>query len=407
MDQLAINILNAKLHELLDLRRELTSCTPPLAAYLEVLISYLKNDKPDLSLAYQKLLTTLAPMNNLRPSCQNSAPTLTHELERDTNGQWWFLAPIALARLRIRFNEDLTETLNELSAVSARSDLPPLWQGEAAFVQALVFGLQKNYDSEFKSYIEAYRWLEKSGATAKALLSLQNSLASQQSLEPKKKFIVEYSQLLEKALSKRCFSTAGLSALNLSRQYQSLHSPNMALKLANLSLKCLKKDLGTQHYGLALCHRAHLLFELGRETEAQLDLEEAMAFDFAEVKNAISWTKALTQQSVFLPEGPESPAWKERGAPTKSVNSANCLGIAEEKLVRALAKRPLNRNELLQIIFSDEWNRLDYEVLLNRLKNLISRVRKKVPDLILFDGQRYRLSAIAKDVGLQLRGVNS
>jgi hypothetical protein len=71
------------------------------------------------------------------------------------------------------------------------------------------------------------------------------------------------------------------------------------------------------------------------------------------------------------------------------------MGVLEEKLVRILARGPMNKNDLVAVIYSDESKTLDYETILNRFKNLLARVRKKAPNLIVFDGKRYFLTAEA------------
>lgn len=389
MNEIEVRIINSKLHELLDLRGEASSWPKPLALYLEVLIAYLKNDLQEAQEASAKLSEFV----------NSSGKRAEDSIENEEQSQWFFLVPLALARCRCRMAVQLDEALKDLSEIRIRSSL---WLGEISFVKALLYGAQHAYDREFAAYSEAHFHLEKAGASAKALLALHNSLATLQSVKPNKIFIVEYTSLLDKALKKKCFSTAGLSALNLSRQYQTLGSTNVSLKFANLAIKCLKRDLGTQHYGLALCQRAHVLFEMARGAEALLDLEEAKAFDFVEVKNAIRWLESFSKQTHFEPEGNQAPAWATRGLPVETSNATH-FGVAEEKLIRSLAKMPMAKDQLLEAIYPQESKSLDYEVLVNRLKNLLARVRRKAPELIQFDGQCYRLSPLALSGPLFLR----
>lgn len=363
-------ILNANLRELIQLKIETTSWTEIQSIYLFVMISYLKND----ILSLESLVRILETRRNENTSRENLEEEVIYRLSR--------------ARLFIRKYENLYLLLEELDLIKLESDL---WRAEVNFVKALAYGCLHQYELENKSYYLAYQFFSQIGLTGKGLLSLHNSLAAEASLFPEKRLTVEYHHLMKLALRNKIYSIAGLCALNLSREYQNLKAHLISHKFASLAVNLLKSDVGTQHYGLALCHRAQLLFEMDRSNEAIIDLEETMAIDFIEVINARLILQNKYYKNFESTNGNHAPAWINRDYPlNKTV--ANSFGITEQKLIRLLSQRPLDKNELIDQLFANELKTLDYDTILNRFKNLLSRVRKKDSQLLLFDGVKYSLS---------------
>lgn len=64
------------------------------------------------------------------------------------------------------------------------------------------------------------------------------------------------------------------------------------------------------------------------------------------------------------------------------------LGLLEERLLGALRKQPLHRWDLIKLLYPQESNT---EILENRFKNLMARVRKKLPGILHCEEGIYRL----------------
>ena len=368
-------ILNSKLEELIELKAQAHSWPKPWVFYLSAMISYLKIDTISLEADFKNIEKAIKEIKFTESS--------KYYLE-----DYSIVKLFIEARLQIRklnFNDQIMSQLNKINLTE------DLLIGERAFVQALFFGQCNDYQLEQEYYEKSYVHFKKAGAMAKALLSLQNAIASEASIYPDRRFTIEYNHLLQQAIHYKLFSTAGLCALNISREYQLIGAHLMALKMANKSLEYLQEDFGTQQYGLALCHRAQLLVEMSRTEEAQLDLDGSTLVETPEVSNARSYVLNLMQGNTIQVIGRNSSAWIDRKSKL-SLPLSYSFGRAEESLLVALSQKPMDKNEILEILFEDEISKLDYEVVINRFKNLLSRVRKKAPELIVFDGNKYSLS---------------
>lgn len=376
-------LFDANLDQLMELKKDSVDWPLPYTLFHSVMISYLKLDIDRLKLLVNSIEGYRFKSNfDKKPAIIEDLSSFELVLE---NLYW-----LSYARLCIRLNDNLDKALENLSQVNPVNEL---WYGELFFVKALIYGYKHQYELEQFNYYQSYLYFSKSGALKKGLLAYQNSIAAESSLYPQRRFTVEYNHLMNIALKSKVYSTAGLCALNLSREYQKLKTYLVSLKLANLAVKLLKRDFGTQHYGLALCHRAELLFQMDRIYEAKQDLDEAKSIDFIEVRNA-----CLIIEGTHLKGHTEyntenlAAAWINRDNVLMDSSKHISFGIQEEKLIRLLSLKPETKSHLLSILYSEELKSLDYETVLNRFKNLLARVRKKDPHLILFDGKRYSLS---------------
>lgn len=380
MQQILFKIMNAQLGELVQMKAEIPSWPVELSLYHAAMVAYLKMDIVGLQAVVECSQRFLS-------SGQNSKGDF---VDPDCEASFEIVRTLIECRLHIRRQEQVDESLLRLQSLHSQNSL---WQGEIQFVCAIFHGLKHDYENERRLFLEAYRSFTAEGALAKALLAMQNSIAAEASLYPKRRFVVEYSSLKEHAIENSIFSTAGLCALNISREYQLLQAYDVALKLASEALRHLKRDLGTQHFGLALCHRAQLFVELGRIHEAKLDLQETLIFDFIEVRNARAMVQGLIDHGAVSAEGNIAPAWIDRCLQLPP-NSKSSFGALEEKLLLLLGSKPMSRDELMEALFSDEIKHISYESVYGRFKNLLARVRKKAPELIQFHEGRYSLVQI-------------
>lgn len=378
---LVTRILNSSLDELIELKANSYGWPFPLTLYCSSLVAYLKFDEAGLEFLARTAIERLAQLKlDIETQGSPSADSATLKL----------VSLLIEIRLCIRQRNELKILVKKLDTLKA-GDL--VWQGEINFVKALAYGSLSDYEKEAFFFLEAHRIFSGEGAHRKSLLSLQNAIAAEASLHPERTMVVEYHHLLRRAQKYKVYSVAGLCALNISREYQVCGADLVALRLANLSIQYLRMDLGTQHFGLALCHRAQLLIELGRLQEAQLDLEESALYPFVEVKNARYFVEQLLKKKNPIHHLPSVPAWVDRKRNGEYL-TPHSFGPLEQKLIHLLSQRPMEKNALLESLYKVELSNIDYESVCNRFKNLLARVRKKAPDLVTFDGRKYFLSRI-------------
>lgn len=360
------SLIDAPRDELLELERRI-ACSR-MALYCESLQAYLAGDIARLERSHERWVSLL--LGEAHPE------VLVAE-------------KIVRLRLQIRrrsIDADLVRAF-ELQIDS----MPAEWKGEAAFVCAMAHETLDRPDLSGPLYKRAALLLEELGARRKAVKADLNAIVALSRAEPARKLLAEYDHVYRKAKKIRHRGVAGVALLNVSREYQCIGAHKAALRLCNQALALLRQDVGTLPYFLAIVHRCHLLIELGREPEAEVDLESARLSGHPEVQEAIHVVTALLarKRGSAVPSVHKenlTPTWRSRLE--NGATSPDRLGELEEKLVSLLASGPKDKFDLIESIYG---NALSFEVSENRLKVLLNRLRKKRPGLILFTLGRYRL----------------
>lgn len=366
-------ILEASLSELIGLQWTFNEFPETERLYAEALLSYLKGD--------------LERLKNL--AREMAGLPRTSDLD----------VCLRLVRLRLQIRQSTVETglLDELR--SAPCD--PFWRGEVAFVLALGFGSRRDFAQESLAYKQAYAAFTAQGCARKALKSLQNHLAAESSLRPNVRFLAELLYLFKQARRLREFGMAGLALVDLSREYQKIGALRTALKFANRAVTYLERDVGTIHYYFALAHRCHVLFQLERSVEAMNDYELIRSAPFSEIRETAVTLVRMFPETLRASTPPEeeltfavcaaSPSWQERRAKLENerLRISQCFGELTEKLIFFIGEQPRTRDEIISNLYG---NRLDFLILENRFKNLLARVRKKAPGLIIFHNGTYALA---------------
>lgn len=391
-------IIEASLDELIGLTAEVQNSPLLVRLYHSALKSYLKAEHDALDdLKKEAELALLETMSDQENSVYQS-----QQLEKES-----LLIVLKLIELRISIRQRSVK-LENLELISKTKTTNNLWLGEIHFLTALAYGILNDLQNQKKHNLVAASEYEKGGAHRKSIKALQNAIATEGSIYPNKRLTVEYNHVLRKSLKLREFNVAGICAINISREYQLLGANKQALKFANLSLLYLKRDFGTIHYGLALCNRAHILFDSFRNDEAEIDMEAARIFDFPEIKAALLTlesrylVKSPTEQNPAI-EGDLAPSWINRC--NRNGHSVNMIefGENEEKIIRALSIKPMTREELIESVYPTELKYLDYETVLNRYKNLLARIRRKIPNLVIFENNYYSLSGASNQLPVLLQ----
>jgi tetratricopeptide (TPR) repeat protein len=237
-----------------------------------------------------------------------------------------------------------------------------------------------NYEAASRYALLSDQAYEQLGLEKKAVKSAFNYLVAQTHLFPNNRFFSDYSALAERAEACGEWAVSVTAELNISRELQKVGAFEQALQAAHKAVTAGEAcGNGTREYGFALLQRASVLIALKRNLEAGNDLSFASLIDHPEIAAAIP---ALTEASG---EGSVHRLARFREMP--DANTA--LGAMESNLISLLRDSPREFKELGDLLFPDV---VDVFSQRERLKNLIARVRKKQPGLIVRETGRYRLS---------------
>lgn len=302
---------------------------------------------------------------------------------------------LSLANLRINVRERSIDPGAVEEALSIAQQ-EPVWRGEIFFVLGNAYDILGNQELSRLYSREAWKELEAAGAQRKALRALQNAIAADHRLNPERNFLAEYHDIVARAKKLKQFGIAGIALNNLAREYHAMGGPLSALKFSNRAITYLKAEIGSLHYNLALANRAHILADLGREHEARVDLDEMRACKFPEIQAAITVLELILNGKEGRGEAPDEalvPTWRlarERAEKKEPMHeSLEALTPLEAQVITLLGQGPKTKIDLITALYGE---RMDIEVTENRLKNLLSRIRKKRPGLILFTEGRYRIA---------------
>ncbi len=286
-------------------------------------------------------------------------------------------------------------------ALEASSSENLKWRGEIAILIATVCTVFDEYQRAMEFYTRAVTAFEKQGCMRKALRARMNVLVCESHLHPDRNLFARYHDLYRRSLRKgqRELIVATTCLLNISREYQRAGAYLIALKYCTRALNLFELQMGEMNYFLTLAHRAHLLCDLGRTSEARIDFEAAKLGNFKEVEAALQVIEPLLHGS--RPQDTTSsdliPTWRERIESSGQTR----LSVLEEKLIAFLSSGPRDRVDILEEIYGSN---LEYETKLNRFKSLLATLRKKLPTLVICEEGKYRL---ADEILIPTRKSNS
>lgn len=263
------------------------------------------------------------------------------------------------------------------------------YMGEAHFVMGLNFVYSKDYVKAKSHFQKAYQVLWKQDAKKKAIKSLMNMVVSESRENNHKKLIVDYEFITKKALSIGDKITAGTCQLNISREYQMLGAFELALITCNRALGFLEGDLGATHYYFALIHRCHLLIDLKRYPEALVDFQKAKASPFEDVIEALKVVEVLLGDKKEIDLDHLEPTWKSRLKEHRNGVSFKDLTKTEAQLIKFLSTGAKDKNDIIDEIYGKN---LDYESADARFRVLLMRLRKKKPNLVVYQQKQYGIS---------------
>jgi tetratricopeptide (TPR) repeat protein len=292
-------------------------------------------------------------------------------------------------RLGIRSRKIEPRLLDSVIAAHAASGR---WQGELAILLGNAFAVTGDHPTSKAWFIKSVIELASGGSHRKAHKARLNVFVAESHIHPRANLIPDYFNLYRKSSKPphEELSVASTCLLNISREYQIMGSHHAALKYCTQALHMAEANFGSLHYYLILAHRAHLLCELERFSEALIDFECAIAAPFGEVKSALTVVRELLNGKVEVPIIEAHPAnllptWKERTKPTDGIKFSEL----ENRLLAFLGEKPRDKIDILEHIYGEK---LSHEVKLNRFKSLIGTLRKKSPHLVICEAGEYRIA---------------
>lgn len=288
-------------------------------------------------------------------------------------------------------------SLKDLEQIKEKP-IDELFFAEKYFIIARGFELNQVHREATRYYTLAYNEYKKLGCHGKAIRSYFNSVVSISREYPHKNMLSEYQSVIElnKDVDDKSFS--GMVHTMISREYQIIGLLDRAIESADEGLNLLKDEKGAIHFYHALLHKAHLMIQYQNIEEAQKLIKEAGLAPFSEIKAAVKLLNCSLEPTMIWNTTLEKdlmPTWKERVpellSQNKSAQTDMNLNFSplESKLIKNLWSGPVEKWDLIQMLYSDSGDSIQLE---NRLKNLLARFRKKQPNCILCEGSRYFLN---------------
>jgi len=350
--------------------------------YARVLYAYLKNDQDQLKSVIDLLVCVRHVEGDGRAQDFKCAHCLVQK--------------ISILRLQIR-NKSVDFSFLKNLEMEAENFEETVWRAEAFFVMALAYGQLNNYEAASCYYHKAASLFNESGLKKKSVKSFFNHIVAESRRFPEARLIIEYQQVAKLAKDAGEFDVAGLALLNISREYQKIKSLLLALQLCEQAIHCFAANVGTLHFDQAILHKCHILIDLERFGEARMEYERAKMSSFAEIQEGLVVIDAILENkplggSVYFQN--LTPTWRERlshlmQGDSVRKESAEPLSDLESQLVRHVAEKARDKFELIYLLYGDT---AEFSLLEDRFKDLLKRVRKKRPELIIYENKLYRLS---------------
>lgn len=353
-------IIQASLEELIDFKLNEVDENSNHGLYTDILIHYLKEDLYNLEQLIKTLPKDLA------------------------------IYSFASIRLSILKKEIKIDQLMNFEKIIETKSMEDILRGEAYFLLGLSYCEIKKYEKSKIFYSLAQRILSSAGAEKKALKSLFNYIVSESRLNNHKKLILDYIYISKKAKEIGDPITEGLSYLNISQEYSNINAYELSLKYIQLAINLLEKDNGVNHYYFAILQRCQTLIHLNRFQDALLDYQQIQHTDLKAIKAALKVIDVLLDKKrVQNIESRIGPTWYSKLKKIYLNKEEKKLTTKESQIIENLSLGPLSAPQLAEKIYGQN---IDHFSSVNRLKVLISRLKKKNSELIIFSEGKYILN---------------
>lgn len=264
------------------------------------------------------------------------------------------------------------------------------WAAEALFVIAYAYGEMEDWFMSESFYRRANESLKEINCQRKALKALQNLVATNTSIDKTRRNIDDYLLIAKKAVQLKEYGAASMAYANIAREFQVLGLMSLAQRYSVRAMALSRHERQSLQHYLVCLNRAHICLDLNRLTEFFALIEYCKNTSFREINGGIEVLLAIATKkssSQFrLNKGSRLlDEWKFRIKSAKK-QSRISLGKLERKLLILLSHKACSKVEILDHLYG---SRLDLVTKDERFKSLVKSLRKKVPDLILFDKNKY------------------
>lgn len=364
-----VSIIEASLEDLLKLEKQLLL---PCAQ---------KQDELEEKIFYTKILIAYF---------RNSAETISLVTENYKDLLSNHPAFKMLARMRFLLRTpgfNLSEVIELKKQIAQIENSQGVCFAEACFVSATASLQKAEYRQAEELYLQAAIHFEIVGSVKKSIRAQLSGLAAYSSIYPESRLFHEYSVLHEKAMAAGEFLAAGTALINISRELQRIKALPHALSTVNKALEILNTNhRASREFSLAMVHRAELHLQLEKKTEGENDVIFALCHSHAEVQSACQiLAQKYDLDLVTLQSKVVLPTWQERESKNENTD---ILTVMESRLLKLLSEKSYSKNELMDALFGEK---ISLESQNNRFKNLLSRVKAKVPGVIVFQDGFYSI----------------
>ncbi len=262
------------------------------------------------------------------------------------------------------------------------------WIAEAWFLLGWAHReIQSNIIAK-KIFKKCYSILWQVQAKKKAVKSMLNHVVCQSHIDPSKRYIIDFQTIAKKALEVGDPIVAGLCQLNIARDYRFLGSYELSEKLINQSVANLELDRGANNYYFAVLERCYLNIELKRFKLAHLDYQIVSESPLLEIKEASKLILKILGGDVKIESKALDPVWGDV-LKDKELKSSYKLTKTESSLINYLSLGEKSKVEIIKHLYG---NQLNFDSAENRLKVLLSRLKKKAPELITYHHGFYTIN---------------
>lgn len=251
----------------------------------------------------------------------------------------------------------------------------PLWKGEGFLALARLLEASGKFEEAKIFFFRSSQELGRIGAEVKSLWSFYYRLLVEGKIRSDtKKLIADYHYVFRKASKLEEVELAALALLGISLEYQKLSAMKLAVKSIRDAVEISKKRADTLTHARVVFQKYQLLLATERPEEALKDLEFCRSSKFPEIQSLIGGAVV----PIVAPEGQKKAKGRGQGD----------LSELEVDLLKLLVEGPKDKFQIIEHMYG---TRLSLDVTENRLKNLLNRIRKKRPDLIVFEEGKYRI----------------
>ncbi len=246
-----------------------------------------------------------------------------------------------------------------------QSESDPYFKAEMEFALARIYENLENWSAAAKEYESSSVQFQNLNCHFKAQKCSLNSLCSLYNIHQDYQLVYKYEILLQQTIEIQNWDTAAMVANNISRIYLARNANQTALKFNEQALQYSPHTtLLSQH--LIKLHQIKINIAMGNLGSVNQMVEELNLSPFPQVVNSL---KLLMQyQTTVIPaELPES----DRVSLSKDYKLSKSEGQIYDLL---LAKQKVSLNEAIDLLFGQK---IDHDSAMNRLGNLLFRVRKK------------------------------